>query len=310
MKYWLIFLGLVLTAGCFDGDNAGWKLEFQLQGVGAGKGNVEQSFAIIPATKEVYSQRVCQQSYSCINRYPWQPGQAMLQAIDTMLSAEQLGHQGLSYQLEQNQLYFWSSVGKAYQANNGHYAIRFRYQAYQPLGEFKLYRLFDDRFQKSGSTTPAISADGRYLIARGYKNKQSVIRLWSLQALNEASSAEPTVDLSQRYQLEFSLDALSQQPEYPLQAIASDGQYLYFLLGKSSILHNKVLLTYDMQGKLLTREELTLGKQQATQESPDAHWEAEGMAIAQDRLFIMLASGKAKARINRIYSRPLSRPQP
>lgn len=285
-----------------------WQFEYQLNAIGKDKGNVEQSFTIINDKKEIFSQRVCEKINSCIDRYKYDLSNDsnILTAIDTMNPSYILGHQGLSYQkIDGDQFLLWSSANQYHVENNGHYAVQFFYNPNANLERFKLYKLFDNNFNIHGSTTPAISTDGKYLVARGYKNELSIIRVWDIDKLLITDTNSNIVDFSDQYISEFIVDKISSDKQYPIQGVASNGKYIYLLLGSYSIKHNKLLLTYSLNGELINKEEITVGKEKAIKESKSQHWEAEGISIINDRLFIMIVSGKAKNRINRIYSRKI-----
>ncbi|MFC6276865.1 hypothetical protein [Psittacicella hinzii] len=296
-----------------------WGSDYILNAIGRESGNVEQAFTILPTTKDLVSQRVCSYHKACLTSFSLAEYMYVITGYAFSNPTDVIGHQGLTHEYtSQNTYYLWTSAGPAV-AGYGRYAIRLAYPFEKTIKNYQKIKLFDGEFASVGSVTPTISSDYRYLIARGYKgaNKVPTLRVWNLKDLKLESTVvidpntnlvvtkTPNPDVSRKYLYEFALDPLSQYEEYPLQGIASDGNYIYALLGKSDINHDKVLLTYTITGTLVGREFLTVGKDIALTLMPQQHWEAEGMTIYQNRMYITIVTGFAKLRTNMIYSRSL-----
>ncbi|RIY32870.1 hypothetical protein CKF54_04030 [Psittacicella hinzii] len=269
-----------------------WQLNYQLLPEGSYKGNVEQSFVLLPEEKLAFSLRHCGNAYGyCISRYVFKPGYYAINGIDASKGSFIVGHQGLAAQTVDGKIWLWTSAGRHF-GSYGRKAIKFDYN---DIANAKAYTLFGKEFNSKGSVTPGISADQKYLIARGYKGKRSYIRIWDLAAIKKT-------DISKSYLKEFLVDEITTDPEYPLQGIASDSKYVYLYLGLSSVEHPLLLLTYTFDGELVGREFITVGRDLAIQYN---HYEAEAIQVVDGRLYIQVVTGFTKKRINLIYSRSL-----
>lgn len=262
-----------------------------------GKNNVNQSLAFDSHQRYIYSHHVNgspEQSY--IVRYPLDYQVTEVEADAFITAGNNIGHQGLAVEYLGNISKLWASCGVGLDENYGHYAVRFEYEA----ADYEKFKLFDEEFSARGSCTPTISSDGRYLIARGYKDGYSIIRVWEVKNLHSAG------DYSKSYLYQFGVEPISKEQEYPIQGIASDGASIYLLLGYTSINHNKLLLTYSMAGYLLAKEYLDVGKEQALQTGNGEYWEPEGITVYKNKLYMTIVSGNRGGRVNRVYSRGTS----
>ncbi|RIY38495.1 hypothetical protein [Psittacicella gerlachiana] len=279
-----------------------WLLKHQLISTGPLAGNVTQAFVILPEQGLAYSQRVCGVKLSCVSRFAYTADQYQLVAMDSSIPSAYLGHQGLTWQPTSTGVKLWASAGTHYK-NYGRYIVSFDYQANAQPQEPQVYELFSPSFNGTGSPTPAISSDNRYLIARGYQRHsyKSIIRVWDLNQIDLTSEH----DLSQKFLYQFALDPISLTQDYPLQGIASDGNFIYVFLGYYLINSPKLLLTYTLEGKLIGREFLQVGREMALKLSTLHHWEAEGINVVDGQLLITIVTGDPGKRISLIYSRDL-----
>ncbi|RIY37924.1 hypothetical protein [Psittacicella gerlachiana] len=280
-------------------SNHNWQLVHQLQPVGSRVGNVEQGFVLLPQLEQAYSQRVCNTGFSCITKYVYDPQTYTIQGKSSSIGSQLLGHQGISVQLIDSQVYFWTSAGFGI-TNYGHYAVRFQYLENQAPSNILRVRLFSPDFQERGNTTPAIATTGEYLIAVGEKAQQKYLRVWDLKAQELT-----TLDWSEKFISQFLLDPLSNSKQYPVQGIASDGKLIYVFLGLYDINFPKLLLTYTLDGKLLGREFIEAGKDIALKSGKEKHWEAEGISLVDNYIYIQIVVGDHRKRVSLLYRRSL-----
>ncbi|OOF42693.1 hypothetical protein BKK50_06175 [Rodentibacter rarus] len=274
-----------------------------LQRIGEYATNVVQSFAIDIKDNLLFTQHVGGKEHNCyLCQYSFSTDDP-IKASSYMHLKNVCGHQGISIQKIDSNILLWSSAGKLIH-NFGLHGIRFNYIADSELTNYEVFKFFDEEnFKSKGSTMPIISSDGKYLIARGYRKKDniSIIRIFDIKI------TEKQKDLSNNYLYQWEVSPISQNKEYPMQGIASNGNNVIIQLGSSSTTRDKALLIYSLDGILLNYTNgYRIGKNEALTTGDSSLWEPEGIYFSQDqnsvhKLFHCIASGNKGNRIVRIY---------
>ncbi len=158
-----------------------------------------------------------------------------------MQCAKYIGHQGLGVQHKDEQTYLWASAGDAVR-NAGRSVVRFQYKANDILeqSDVETFLLFGDEF-KDSNTTPCVSQDQKFLIARGRlkKTNQTILRVFDMK------DTKNNHDLTDKYIAQFGIDRITfENKEFPFQGIACDGQVIVVQLGRYNVSVNKMLLVY------------------------------------------------------------------
>lgn len=274
-----------------------------LQRIGEHPTNVVQSFAIDIKNNLLFTQHIGGKKNNCyLCQYSFSTNDP-IKASSYMKLKNICGHQGISIQKINSNILLWSSAGKQIH-DFGLHAIRFNYIADSELTNYDVLKFFDkENFKTKGSTMPVISSDGRYLIARGYRKKDniSIIRIFDIRII------EKQKDLTNAYLYQWEISPISQNKEYPIQGIASNGNNVIIQLGSNSTTRDKALLIYSLDGILLDyTNEYRIGKNEALITGNGSLWEPEGISFSQDKngvhkLFHCIVSGSKGNRIVRIY---------
>ncbi|EIJ70143.1 phage baseplate protein [Pasteurella bettyae] len=270
--------------------------------IGPSANNVVQGFAIDSLNKTMFSQHVGgkpEKSYVC--RYHLLDGN--IQA-ESYMSLENIGgHQGIGVQYIEKTMKLWASAGAAI-TDYGACAIRFPYQPNKSIDEYEVFKLFDtENFKPTGTVTPCISSDNKYLIVVGHlkQNHNSVIRVFDLSIFNQGGN------YTEQYVYQWEITALSKEKSFPVQGVASDGNMVVIQLGFTDPNINKATFVYQLDGQLLYyTQDNQVGRKEALTTGQGKHWEPEGMCFAQDRkgqlhLYQCIVCGDAGKRIVNIY---------
>ncbi|MCP1661135.1 phage baseplate protein [Neisseria perflava] len=224
------------------------------------------------------------------------------------MPSENLGHQGLAVQQTHNGIYFWGSQSSAVK-NWGFYVIRFRVDSDGQVADVTPFRLFPDKtYRNAGNTTPTVSADNRYLIARGRLQEKgySAIHVFDLAGISP--------DLPQPL-AEWALPPSFTAHHYPFQGMASDGRFVYLISGDGDTGFDKQMLIYTLQGQqVFATDKLQTGKADAMATGKGESWEPEGLNLMRlgqrDYLNVSINAGNPGRRSTFIYRIALSRLQP
>jgi hypothetical protein len=294
-------------------------LLYNLKRVGVSPNNVIQSHAFDKKNRKIYTIHTSKtvvrgEEYSVINRYELGQG-GVETATDSSLPSDLVGHQGLAVENDDaGKTWLWSSApSRGPDGPGGAYAVRFKYNPNGAVSDLQRFRLFPGN--GSGSSTPTISHDGKYLIVKyndwkkGEPNRSRYrIRLFDLKTLSAGGpgdySAQPAYDWS------VGPEATDSQMDIgyraPLQNIASDGRLVYILLGTADMVHRNVVAVYTLDGKFQgLNPSVTVGKQEAANDGRGRHYEAEGLVFLNRggnlSLTLGVASGDKGGRLYRIY---------
>ena len=186
-----------------------------------------------------------------------------------------IGHQGLSAQmLPGEDVRLWTT---SYDDKRSAFFF-----GVKEGGQRGSIRLFESRFLASVSSSPAISSDGRYLIAQGKRQaspERTTIRVWSLQ---DISCLQETANCTRQYLFEWTTDIAAE--DYPVQAIASDGVSVWIISGNESADQGKRLARYALDGTLISlNSSFSLGLAQILREyGPFSGYEPEGLSVYRD----------------------------
>ncbi len=277
---------------------------FSLHKIGTGENNLSQSFVIDDINRFIFTHHESG-GKAYVVRYNLDYNPFNKVAIDTMQGGEYIGHQGLGVEHKNEQAYIWASAGDSI-TNAGRSVIRFQYKPNGTLeqSDIEAFVLFGDEF-KNSNTTPCISQDQKYLIARGRlaATNQTVLRVFKLQDTHNHN------DLTNKYVTQFGIDPITfTSDDFPVQGIACDGQVIVVQLGHYNVAVDKMLLVYSMTGELLYRNNnSTIGKDDALAEDSGQRWEPEGLCFARNgqgvvTLYHHIMSGDPGDRTEYVYS--------
>ncbi len=201
------------------------------------------------------------------------------------------GHQGLAIDKKHRLI----STGE-----NRQCIARARYFAGRDLST-EVIRIFPRSYSRGLSCTPALSPDGRWLVAvSANSQKQRLARIWEYRTL------ESTRDASHHYFREIMLPELDAETQ-PVQGVFYDRGRLYIVAGKNHLSRSKVLYVYDEYGKLLRKDSrFDVGYEMA--EKANAVYEPEGLNAIDHgdsyRLGMCFVTGTLHRRHAFIYAVP------
>ncbi|EAP7013648.1 hypothetical protein EJV31_24885, partial [Salmonella enterica] len=213
---------------------------------GAGSGSVVQSFCIDAVNRYMYTLTATTPPFVC--RYTMD-GAVATSAQDKTVYSDILGHQGLDVEHIDSDggTLLWTSAPAGVGA--GGKAIAFKYKADPlPLYEYETWTLLETA--ASESTTPAISADGRYLLCRFQSGAEIRIRIFDMQDIKR-SRAAGIYNVSQLYLAEFSVPKVDLGGGESVQSIACDGNYIYILWATFSMDKGDNIIVLDLAGNII-----------------------------------------------------------
>lgn len=218
--------------------------------------------------------------------------------------SDEIGHQGFALEDFTGPTFAWTS--RRYHSVNhpiaGRQVIRF---VPNDLGGTKrIYTLFGPEFAYvQGTCMPAISPDGKFLVASARKDSRDFwVRVFDLAALIEGGEG----DYSDSYITQWAVnpDMLADGANgllSPCQNIATDGASVFFVCGDSAP-QNKTIAQYDIYGRhIFTTRSAKLGM---SWQSGTTH-EPQALAICRDtmgamRLHALVINGTSAAKENRV----------
>lgn len=263
-----------------------------LQRKGPGKNNVVQGIALDEKQNLIYTTHVTgNPEKGAINRFNYTQSSNELHALDAQKPSTMIGHQGISVDPLTGTLF--SSAGPDVE-QRGWNIVAFNYTPNQ-LPNAKTIQVFSAPYGQNLNTMPSFSPNGQYLIVRGQKDKQNVVRVYNRNILTTAQ-ASPLY--------EWFIDKQITRDKYPLQAMTTDGKYVYLLSGTSRLDLAKRLYVYTLQGQMVQKiEDIQLGRSAAKQLSEKGAWEPEGLTYnpKTKQLYLFYAVGESKQRLGRIY---------
>jgi hypothetical protein len=301
-----------------SGDiNRNASLRYKLTRTGIGANHVVQSHAFDERNDDLYSLHVSshfvgKDEYAIINRFKISGGINQT-AVDNSNPSNLVGHQGLAVEHSSDGTRLWSSA-----PNNGGpggaYVVRFKYNPNSDVSAVERYKLFSSDVR--GSTTPNISTDGRYLIAKSAiqgpgKKGHFRIRIFDLRALTTGGpgdySRNPLFDWETGNEL---VDVQQSGAVEHFQSIASDGKSVYVLVGSTSVMIPSSVAVYSLGGDFIgINKTVTIGVKAAQSDDSGSHYEMESLAFLKGTHGITMtwgiASGDSGKRIFRIFGTPI-----
>ncbi|WP_186379588.1 phage baseplate protein, partial [Yersinia mollaretii] len=221
-----------------------------------------------------------------------------------ILSSPDIGHQGFSvYEDEKRGIHVLTSA-----MNDAYHASYFYFHNEKPESK-KSIKFFDSSFYSVNEIMPTISSDQKYLIVRGrLSSRRMIFRIYDFNIVKEeVRHSGEQVDLSSKYQYQWEMPASNLVDAdgglRPLQAIASDGNLIYLLLGNAKI-SDKAIFAYDLSGNLINYNvKVNIGKNSALSDGNGYFYEPEGLALSSDEkcLLILIVTGNGGSHFNRIF---------
>ncbi|GLS87672.1 hypothetical protein GCM10010873_26460 [Cypionkella aquatica] len=287
---------------------------FDLTRAGDGAGRVLQGAVAIEETNALYTMQQNTAGKSMvINKFDLS-GDKKQTASRFSEPSDLLGHQGLTVDYISGSPRFWTSAN-ADVKSAADYAVRFSVTEDGArgllIGDYQRFKLFD-RAAGDGSSTPAVSLDGRYLVVKqtGSKSDTSIIRVFDLEALVNGGAG----DYATGFHLsEFTIGSEILDADQPVQALASDGSYIYVVTGFGKNGIDNRIAKYSMLGDLVSAKlDFTVGNTVSLEDGTGKKNEPEGLFWMRDqgvtRLALAMSSGNADAHRARIYYLDTNKP--
>jgi hypothetical protein len=194
--------------------------------------------------------------------------------------------------------YFWGSLNESQREDAGAYAIRYQLSDFNATS-IELFKVFPDK-KVSQATSPAISYDGKKLIVQMVRRNEYEIRIFDLQNMIQQG------DFSHSYSHRFILNRIRyENGPRALQALASDGERVFLLMGSFKVDELNKLNIYTMNGALLESLDLHSGENHAKSTATGVHYEPEGLTWIKTpsggELVVQIASGDGKNRSCNLY---------
>ena len=269
--------------------------KYELHLAGPGKNNVVQGVAIDQESNVLYTLHVTgKPDKGVINRFNY-PLEKTAYAGSYQTPSALIGHQGIT--VDERTQWLWSSAGKAYDSP-GRYINGFRFSN-NSLDDANFVKVYGDDFRDYGYTMPVLSPSSKFLVVNAFKKGKYYVRVFDTQKIDLYHS--DNIDGKQVF--EWVIDSGLVRDKYFLQAMASDGKYVYLFGGGDNKL-DKRLYIYTISGELVQKiDHFTLGKEDALKSGAEAHWEPEGLVYDQKSrsLLFLFANGDKGARFATLY---------
>lgn len=222
---------------------------------------------------------------------------------ELLLKDADIGHQGFSVSTLQDDSATYILTGKKH---SGLHILLFELKNNVEAIKYKI-KIFPDSFTSNSETMPALSSDGRFILARGRsKNGQMFIRAFDMKNIYSSLKNNASIDLSDKYLHQWPIS--SRIPSntigslQPLQAIASNGNDVALMFGNAR-LTPKVIYFYDMNGELKRIDNhVTPGIDDAMVFSQQNFYEPEGLSYQKNKLKILITYAKGINKRNVIYT--------
>lgn len=270
---------------------------------GVAKNTVVQGLALDTNRQQLYTiHSFGHPQTPVINRFSYDSKSNTLKASDAQKPSLYIGHQGITVDSRTGLLL--ASAGENV-PNDGLNIIGFKYNPNSDVQNPIIIKVFNDDYNKNTYTMPSISPDHRFLVVRNIKNGKNVVRGYDLSKI----SLDHSQDISGQATFEWPIDQSLYRGKYALQALTTDGHYVYLMSGSTNT-QNKKIQAYTLQGKLVQNlDSITLGKRESlfTDSGAEGHWEPEGLAIDSNnhQLLVLFAVGSDKNSTGRLYRVPL-----
>lgn len=201
-----------------------------------------------------------------------------------------IGHQGLAIQYKGVERFFWGSLNKNDEKTSGNYVLRYKIND-AIIADLTILKIFSD-INTSQSTTPAVSADGKYLIAKMTRSNEHEIRIFDLNVFSSAG------DYAEKFHKKFTVkrDKSEKSPK-ALQSLASDGERIYLLNGSFNVGDSNFIDVYTFDGVLLNRIKVDHGENDAAEIDSGIHYEPESLTwlintnVSRPELILQIAAG-------------------
>jgi hypothetical protein len=272
---------------------------------------VIQGYAVDPYTNELFTLHVSGLGVGAldnvvINQFEADGRKAQTSYRYTNTPSTTLGHQELDISWDKDgNRWFWSGENERI-SNAARYVRRFQVSngagddlTISNEGQYKLWT--DEESSGQGSSTVAISLDGRFLITENNSNGTTVtIKIFNAHQLMDGGPGDYSA--SQAFKWTFTLDT----GYFPVQSIACDGGYVYVFIGNTIYGDNLQAWVFTLSGTLVLKvDDFVIGEAEALAD-PGANYEMEGAGWiyigGQPFLSVSIASGEPGARKNRIWA--------
>lgn len=236
--------------------------------------SVTQSFVIDNGKNESFSQSLSKLYKNSdvtgarISRYEKVGGD--MHVVEKTLISPIIGHQGLSIEYRGVERFFWGSLNKNDEMNSGNYVLRYKING-ENISGLTAFKIFSE-IKTLQSTTPAVSFDGKYLIAKITRSKEHEIKIFNLNIFSIAG------DYSERFYKKFTVKrSRDERSPKALQSLASDGERIYILNGSFVVGEPNFIDVYTFDGILLNRIKVDHGENDAVEIDSGTHYEPESL---------------------------------
>ena len=281
---------------------------FNLTKQGTGSGNVIQGFAQDPYTNELYTLHVTgSPETAVINKFEAHGVRSQTSYRWNSTPSSDIGHQELDISWDKNGgRWFWTGENEAV-ANQARYIKRFQISdgtgtelTFSNIQQYEVFTAAEASGSTTGSASTCISLDNRYLITEYSGVDDNIIKVFDAHALMNGGAGN--YSSSQLYKWTFNLNTT----DYPLQSMASDGNYVYIFCGNITTGNTLKVFVYTIGGDFCQEiDDFSVGETEAQGDGAGTAYEMEGAGWiwhgGQPMLAISIASGNSGSRVNRVW---------
>lgn len=280
--------------------------------------NVCQGFASDPYTGELYTIHSTNHPLddtNVINKFDGNGAvvQTSTHHLDTPSTT--LGKQQLAVSWDKNgQRWFWTGAN-ARVSNQARYIRKFKITDGSGTDlniasevQYQVFSSTEINGISTGSATTCVSLDSRYLITEYSGSNTNRIKVFPLQTIDNYQGSDLDVSDKAVYNWTFSLNT----SQYPLQGMASDGNYIYIFTGnvdpsESSTASALRVFVYTLTGTLVKEyTDFDVGETEAQGDGAGTKYEFQGAGWTWQSgvpyLSVIIASGDQNYRQNRIWA--------
>lgn len=222
---------------------------------------------------------------------------------ELLLKDADIGHQGfgISTLADDSARYIFTGIKKS-----GLHILLFKLKNKKESLKYRI-KLFPDSFTPKSETMPALSDNGRFVLARGRsKNGQMIIRVFDTATIYSSLKQNTNIDLSDNYLYQWRISSRIASKDIgslqPLQAIASNGHDVALIFGNAR-LTPKVIYFYTLDGELKRIDtHVTPGIEDAMLFSQQNFYEPEGLSYQNNILKVLITYAKGIDKRNVIYN--------
>ena len=282
---------------------------FVLTAQGTGAGNVFQSFVEDPYEQALYTHHITgSPERSVLQKFESTGKRTQTSYRYLSTPTASIGHQGLSIAYSSSGVRWFFSSATQDDTNNVDKIRRFQVAdsgvSDLSISNTGLITVFNG--VGGGYATPTVSLDGQWMIVENSRSGSSAVTQIKVYDIDTVLDAANGADISDDYTYFWDMDIVHGSTQ-PLQGMASDGNYIYFISGDSSTSTANKLEVWTLDGvKVREVSDFTVGEATALADDTGTDaYEPEGLGWlwhnGRPMLAVLNASGDSGNRKNRIW---------